>query len=283
MRTSLARFVLPVCVALAAVGGLDCGGSAASEQVSSASAAATRAPVAQNAHGPVKLVGDALGEVPLNAAQRAEIEQLAADAEGRHAAARTARRDMMMTLAAHVEAGSIDRDALKPQLDALVAAANASQPADRAALERLHAILAPDQRTAFVDALEARVYQRMGDFRAKHPWRNWADELGLSEQQRTQIKAAIQAHFQAAKADAHEHGSPWEARKRGAKVLNAFKQDHFVLDEVAPAREIGQQAMQASEHFLAALPVLTPEQRAIAAQKLRAQATQVDAADPMIP
>jgi Spy/CpxP family protein refolding chaperone len=168
-----------------------------------------------------------------------------------------------------------------------MAAASASQPADRTALERLHAILAPDQRTAFVDALEARIRERMSAFRGSHPWKSWADDLGLSEQQRGQIKAALEAQFQSAKSASHEHGGPWEGRKRGAKVLNAFKQDRFVLDEVAPAQDIGKQAARASEHFLAvveaALPVLTPDQRAIAAKKLRAQAAQSDASDPMMP
>jgi Spy/CpxP family protein refolding chaperone len=279
--------VLSSCIALAAAGVVGCGGSAATEQVSSANSAATRAPVAQNAHGPVRLVGAALGDVPLTPSQRAEIEQLATDAETRHAGARAARRDMMLALAAQVEAGSIDRDALRPHLDALVAAANASQPGDRAGLERLHAILGPDQRTAFVDALEARLHERMSAFRASHPWKSWSDDLGLTDQQRAQIKAAMEAHFQAAKAGSHEHGGPWEARQHGAKVLSAFKQDRFVLDEIAPARDISRQATRASEHFLgmaeAALPVFTPEQRAIAAKKLREQAEQVDAADSLLP
>ena len=285
---SRASVVLPFCFAVGVgVGGLGCGGTAATEPVSSAATAATRAPVAQTAHGPVKLLGDALGEVALTPAQRTEIEKLAGDAETRHAAARSARHDLTLALAAQVEAGSIDREALRPLLEAVVAAANASQPGDRAALERLHSILTPDQRAAFVDALEARVHQRMGDLRAKHPWKSWADDLNLSDEQRSQIKATMQAQFQAVKAAAQEAGGPWAARQRGAKVLSAFKQDRFVLDEVAPARDIGQQATRMSEHVLAmaeaALPVLTPDQRAIAAKKLRARATEVDGLDPTAP
>jgi Spy/CpxP family protein refolding chaperone len=293
MRVRKAGIVLPFCVSLvgfvglASAGGLGCGGSAATEQVSSASAAATRAPVAQNTHGPVKLVGEALGEVALTPAQRTEIEKLAADAEARHAAAQTARREMMLAIAAQVEAGSVDRELLRPYLDALVAAAKASQPSDRAALERLHAILAPDQRVAFVDALQTRLHERMGELRAKHPWKSWADDLNLSEAQRAQIKAAIEAQFQAAKSGSHGHAGLWGARQQGAKVLSAFKEDRFVLDEMAPARDVGQQPARMSEHFLAiaeaALPVLTPAQRTAAATKLRAQAAVVDAADPMVP
>ena len=120
----------------------------------------TRAPVAQSAHGQVKLIGDALGDVPLTAAQRAELEQLATDAEARHAAARAAGKDMMLALAGQVEAGAIDRAALKAKVDAVSAALLASQPADRAGFQKLHDILGPDQRVAFVDAFEARAKER---------------------------------------------------------------------------------------------------------------------------
>jgi Spy/CpxP family protein refolding chaperone len=275
---------LPLSLVLAAAAG-GCGGTAASEQVASASSAATRAPVAQSGHGVIKLVGDALGDVPLTPAQRAEIETLAADCDARHAQARAARKDLMLAVAAQVDAGAVDREALRPKIDALAAAANASQPADRAAFERLHAILGPDQRTAFVDALEARVLGRFREARAKHPWKQWSDDLRLTEAQRTQVKASLEQRFQGGKGGAQEHGGPWH--ERGAKLLNAFKQDRFVLDEIAPPRDVGQQATQATDHVLgvaeAVLPVLTPEQRSLAAQKLRDRAEASDETGLMTP
>src|SRR5947209_2008630 len=85
-----------------------CGGSVA-EQPQTAQSAATKAPVAQNAHGPVKMIGAALGEVALRPEQRTEIEKLASDAEARHATGSTARKDLMEALAAQVDAGKIDR------------------------------------------------------------------------------------------------------------------------------------------------------------------------------
>jgi Spy/CpxP family protein refolding chaperone len=193
----------------------------------------------------------------------------------------------MLAVAAQLEAGSIDRAALRPKIDALATAVTASQPADRAAFERLHGLLGPDQRTAFVDALEARMHERVGEARSKGGMKHWAEELKLSDDQRAQIKVALEQHFQAA-AREKDGGKPWMDRAaRGAKLLAAFKHDRFVLDEVAPAREVGQQAARSSDLFLgmaeAALPVLTPEQRAIAAQKLRARAEEPDGAGPMMP
>lgn len=264
---------------------LGCGGTTASEQPASASAAATRAPVAQSAHGPVKVVGEALADVPLTAAQRAEVEQLASAADARHAAARAARKALMLALAAQVEAGAIDRASLRPHVDAVAAAVAGSQPADRAAFERLHAILGPDQRTAFIDALEARMHEGMGEAH-KGGMTQWAQELRLSDDQREQIKAAVQRLRSTAQ---EEGGAPaWkQKRERGAKVLDAFKKDRFILDEVAPAQDLRRLTARSTEMFLgmaeAAVPILTPKQRTLAVQKLKARAEEPETSGAMLP
>ncbi|HZU85715.1 MAG TPA: Spy/CpxP family protein refolding chaperone [Polyangiaceae bacterium] len=274
------RWPVLLVLSMAAVG---CGGSVASEQPSSVSAAATRAPVARGAHGVVRLVGDALGDVPLTPSQRADIEKLAADSDAAHAEARAARRELMLAIAAQVEAGAIDRAALQPRIDAVAAAVARAQPADRAALERLHGLLTPDQRSAFVAALESRWNERPAP-QGAHPLRQWARDLNLSGDQRDQIKAALQARL---RGGPHEGGGPraWaEARERRAKLLEAFEKDRFVLDEVAPTQEGAGRAARAGDWLLgvaeAALPVLTPEQRVVAAQKIRARADETDVAGP---
>jgi Spy/CpxP family protein refolding chaperone len=283
---SLSHTVLPISIALAAAA-LGCGGTTASAQATSASSSALRAPVAQTAHGAVKLFGDALGDVPMTASQRTQIEQLATEAEARHVGARAAHKDLALAVAAQVQAGSIDRQVLGPKIQAVAAAVSASQPADRAALERLHAILEPDQRTAFVDALEARMHDHADRAGGRGGMRDWAKALKLSDDQRGQIKAALEQHFGSARPDREGAHSWMDGRRRGAKLLDAFKQDRFVLDEVAPAQDIGKQALSSSDRFLgvaeAALPILTPEQRAMAAQKLRMRADESDAAGPILP
>jgi Spy/CpxP family protein refolding chaperone len=272
-------FALPLALALA-VPSLGCGGTVAAEPAV-ANASTTRAPVAQGAHGHLKVMGDALGDVPLTAMQRTAIEQLATDAEARHAASRAAHKDLVLALAAQVEIGRIDRTALQPKLDVVVAAMQGAQPADRAALEQLHAILNADQRTAFVDALEARIAERTGQAHDKHPLATWAADLGLTEDQKTQIKDAMKQRFQAMHAGADHDKAPWaEAHHQGAKVMAAFKQDRFVMAEVAPQQDLSQKAHAMSEHMLGvaevALPILTPQQRTIAAQKLREHADGAD-------
>jgi|HubBroStandDraft_1064217.scaffolds.fasta_scaffold00868_5 Spy/CpxP family protein refolding chaperone len=291
LTRSISRFVLPLGLALAAPA-FGCGGGTANAQVSSAQPAA-RAPVAQNAHGPLKVIGEALGDVPLTADQRTHIEQLAADADARHGDARAARKDLAMTLAAQIEVGRIDRAALAPKIDALSAALQKAQPADRASFEQLHAILGSDQRVAFVDALEAHIGGHMGAMRGTHPLKQWADDLKLSEDQKTQIRTALKGRFGGpfGGGPGHDGGrgphADGDGHERGAKVLAAFKQDRFVIDEVLPPKDISKQVAHMSDRFLgiaeAVLPLLTPDQRKLAGAKLRERAETLGAMGPVGP
>jgi len=283
----LRRLLVPLAITLATPA-LGCSGTVSTEAaVATPEGATTRAPVAQSTHGPLKLAGDALGDVPLTASQRTAIETLATATEARHVDDRAARKDLVLTLAAQVQAGQLDRAALQPKIDALVASLQKAQPADRTAFEQLHAILTADQRTAFVDAMQARIGERVGKAFEKHPLKQWAEDLGLTEDQRSQIKDALKQQWQAS-AQGHDGAPPWaEAKERGAKVMTAFKQDRFVMDEVSPAMDVAAKARKMTDHMLGvaqvALPVLTPQQRAIAAQKLRDRAEGMEDVAPGMP
>jgi hypothetical protein len=109
-------------------------------------------------------------------------------------------------------------------------------------------------------------------------WKQWADDLKLTDAQKVQIRAAMQERF---RAHAAEHGEGGGHRwagggEHGAKVLSAFKQDRFVMDEVAPPHDVSKIAARMSDHMLGlaetVLPLLTPDQRALAAQKIREKA-----------
>lgn len=271
-----ALFVLSLVLAAPLMG---CGGSVGAGQT--ATTAGTRAPIAQNAHGQLKFLGAALGDVPLTGAQRGQIERLAADAEARHEPALQARQELMLILAAQVEAGTIDRTALQPKVDAIAAVARSAQSADRAAFEQLHAILTPDQRVAFADAVEARG-SRAVEFAAHGGLKQWADSLNLTDVQRDQIKGILtqNAGIPRAHDGGQEHDGHWEGGRRGAKILEAFKADRFVFDEVVPVRDAGQGVETMADRFLTVaaqvLPLLTPRQRATAAARLRDRASARD-------
>src|SRR5690606_35598027 len=87
-----------------------CGGTV--EQPQTTASAATKAPVGANTHGFVKVIGEALGEVPLRADQRSELEQLATEADARHASLAQGRKELMAAIAEQLEAGAVDRAAL---------------------------------------------------------------------------------------------------------------------------------------------------------------------------
>lgn len=266
-------------VACASFSQLGCGASAAAESAASAATPQTRAPVAPGAHGPIRLLGDALADVPLTPDQRAEIEQLAAAADARHAQSRAARADLAAQIADQVQRGAIDRAVLAPKIEALAVALQSAQPADRAAIERLHAILGPDQRVTLVDALEARFHERMGAAHEHHPLKQWADALALTPDQRDRLRAVLREQFQSARSE-HREGGPFAGHPRqvGAKVLRAFREDRFVVDDVAPPLDLRALTTTMSDRFLTvaerALPILTPDQRTVAAKKLREDAAQ---------
>jgi Spy/CpxP family protein refolding chaperone len=280
MMRTLRSVSIPVLLALAPLSSLACGGSV-SEQPAATQAGVSKAPVAVNAHGPVKMFGQALGEVALRDDQRAQIEQLASAAETRHEATRQARADLMNTLAAQIEAGAIDRTALQPKIDAIVASVEQARPADRAALEQLHSILAADQRVDFVNALEAEMQAKTGEHMGgRQHMKEWADALQLTDAQKDQIKTALKAKWEATREQMHAQGGAkaefTEGKEHAQKIFEAFKADRFVMDEVAPPQDAKAHATRMTEHMLGVaetvLPILTPQQRTLAAQKLRSEA-----------
>jgi Spy/CpxP family protein refolding chaperone len=279
--TSLASASL-LALSLAAMG---CGGSTADTSPQTAQNAATLAPVGAQTHGMVKLAGDALGDVPLRPEQRAELEKLAADAEARHQSLAPARKDLVEAVAAQVEAGKIDRTALQPKIDAASDAWVKIRDDDRAALERVHAILDATQRAKFVEALQARFQAKRGDHAGHHghgEMKQWAEDLKLTDAQKDQIKSSMRAQFKANAGgqEHHEGHSPAEMKAHHGdhqKIVEAFKSDRFVMDEVAPKGDARAMAAKMSGRMIhmveTVMPVLTPEQRTIAAQKIRTYST----------
>src|SRR5260370_19167904 len=145
---SRSRCILALELALA-VPAVGCAGSAASAQAASPDSATTRAPLAETLHGPAKIMGEALGEVPLTASQRVRIEAMARDFEARHTIALTARKDLMLALAAQVEAGHIERAPLEPKGGAPSLTLENARAADPASLAERHALFRADQHAPF--------------------------------------------------------------------------------------------------------------------------------------
>ncbi len=251
-----------------------CGSTSAEGPPATAESAMTRAPVATNAHGMVRWMGGAFADVPLRDDQRKQIEELAQQAEARHTATAQAHKAAAEELATEIERGSLDRAAFSAKIDAAVAAAEAARPADRAALEKLHAILDASQRAAFVDALEKRGHEKMEGHKPHERMAEWATDLKITDAQRDQIKDALKAELE------KNHGEGMREMRahheKAKKTFEAFREDKFVVDEVAPVEDLRSHAKEGGEKIMslvaAVLPILTPEQRSIAAKKIRERA-----------
>lgn len=270
-----------VCGALLlSVASVACGGSVENAAYASpdnaGTQAVTKAPIATSGHGPMKAMSEALGQVALSTSQRTEIEQLFKDADARHVKAKAdsvaPRKAMLLALASQVESGNVNRAALKPQIDASEAAWASVRTADRAAVERLHAILDPSQRAALVDAIQAKHAGggKEGNPHGHHGHESmakWGAELQLTPAQQEKIREDL-------KADHAKNGENREARKQMAKNFETFKQDKFEMS--AAPTNAGRDPSGKMIHLAEiATPTLTPAQRTIAAAKLRERASHV--------
>jgi Spy/CpxP family protein refolding chaperone len=288
-RTHLV-FASTLALSLASLAATGCSGStAAGDPTSSATAAQTGTRVAAVAPGAkssrVRMMADLLSTVPLRDDQRTEIEKLASDADARHAATSGAHADVMKTLAAQVEAGQIDRPALQAKIDAAADAANANHPADQAALVRLHDILTPEQRGQVADAMQAHHKGMHGEAHGEHGahmdhMQQWKTDLKLTDAQVEQIKAifaSMRAAHEAKEKGEHgeggEHADFKAMHEQGKAFADSFRSDTLTLP---PPHDAHAMANKMADHFIgvaqAVLPILTPEQRGLAAAKLREHA-----------
>jgi Spy/CpxP family protein refolding chaperone len=234
----------------------------------------------------------ALTKVTLRDDQRSQIEKLVADTQARSAPVEAARHDLRVAIAAQVEAGTIDRTALQPKIDAIVAASTAASSAHKAAMEQLHAILDANQRAEFVDSLKAEMQAHHDADHAEHAERHsrgermaeWAKDLSLTDAQQSQIKDAMHARFAAMRAEhggdhkaEHEHEWKGERGSHGpGAMLESFKSDTFTMPELMGHGDPSAFVAKMVDHKLGfietVLPILTPQQRTIAAQKIRSMA-----------
>jgi Spy/CpxP family protein refolding chaperone len=228
---------------------------------------------AETGQVPARLIRDALAHVSLRADQKAEIDRLANEAETRHAGIQRARQLLNAAVADQVQAGKVDRAVLQPLIDALLASIEQTRPADRAAIVRLHDILDKQQRSQLVDALDASLHERKRRHQGMHETRGIAKDLSLTEQQQQQIRAAVRANFDGGHGKRTGHWK--EAREHGATLLESFRQDQFSLDQNAATLWSGEWVQRRVGRLIdiaeAALPVLTVEQRARAAELIRAR------------
>jgi len=212
--------------------------------------------------GPAQLVEEALASVCLDADQQAKVAALGKAVEGPLAAVDDARHALMTALAEQLEKDCFDRSAVEDQVAALAAAHAKASPVLRSALKALHEILTPDQRKQFADALGKAISERAEDFKAGAWLDRWTKDLSLTEKQKAQVRQAFRTLER----------SVAKAREGGKKLLEAFPAEHFDPDAIVPASEVPARAEARARSLVdlaeALHGILTPEQRAILAEKI---------------
>jgi Spy/CpxP family protein refolding chaperone len=194
----------------------------------------------------------------LTSSQQTEIQQLVATRRTAAAPVRQANAQVLTALAQQVDQGQIDTHGLAPSLSVAQSAARAEQQVRQTTLAQLHSILTPAQRNQLVDAVEARSSQSGGRGPGKA---QRGGKLGLSEQQRAEIKANLKA--------LRPQDSRGAQRRPIRTALDSFRGDSFDASAMVRVEHGGERETRFAE---AAVPVLTVSQRALFASELRKRA-----------
>jgi Spy/CpxP family protein refolding chaperone len=224
-------------------------------------------------HGGAKhLWQDALDAVDLRPDQKDAVDKLKSDAKERHAPVKAAKGELMMAVADQIEDGDINRCELDSQVEKVAKAMAKARPGDRDAMEKLHSILDPEQRGRFVDALK----QGWEKHKSKHSPKALVEKMDKDLHLTGKQKENLEQIFTALREIREAEPGHAEHKERWRKILEAFKGDHFDLDEVAPMGDVMEKSKKKIEGRLwaaeAVIPVLDEEQRKVVAEKIRDKA-----------
>ena len=220
---------------------------------------------------------DTLGVSP---GQRTAVEKIRSDLHARMEPARAAEQQLVTTLADGLAAANLDAASVDAAVAQVEAAAAKVHDASADALNVLHAVLTPPERAALVDKVEAHwaVWQKANAEQTdpRNPERGQlamlATDLGLTRNQVDKIRAGLGEGMKAMpRVDLQEIATHLRA------FGDAFRSDKFdarVLTTAngANAHLAGWGAARLAHFIEAVSPVLTPDQRARFAQRLREHA-----------
>jgi Spy/CpxP family protein refolding chaperone len=247
---------------------LGCGGSSANNP----------SPATATAASSTAMSLDTLGVSP---EQQAAVEKIRTELHARMEPARAAEQNMVAVLADGVAAGTLDTVKVDAVVAQLSAAAAVVHDASMDALDTLHGVLTLPQRAALVDKVQAHwaVWQKANadeSGQAKPEGGHLAAlaaDLGLTTDQVDRIRAGLVEGMRAVpRLDPQEigthlqaFGDAFRAEKFDAKTLRTANSSN--------AHMVGWGAAHMAHFVETVSPVLTPDQRAAFAQRLREHAT----------
>jgi Spy/CpxP family protein refolding chaperone len=291
---------MAIIVCIGAGAGAGCGASSAPPSVSAT--ALTSAPAGAQAgedeegdklvehhrhhHGGVAMfLSMSLDSLGVSDEQRAGVEKIQEELSAKLEPAHAAQQSVLSLLADGVATGAVDR----PRVDAAIATVDASSTATQAAtddaLNQLHALLTPPERAALAQKMEAHwdVWQQanaedelQGSAHEHGPLARLTRELSLTPDQAERIRASLRASAQEATATRLD---PAEMSSRLKSLGTAFQADTFdakavTSGQVASGHLATHGLRRMARLYEAATPVLTLEQRAKLAERLRDHARQ---------
>jgi Spy/CpxP family protein refolding chaperone len=229
-------------------------------------------------HGGVTLlVALSLDTLGISPEQRPAVEKIRRDLHARMEPARAAQQTLAAALADGVAAANLDATTVDAAIAQVSAAAATVHDASTDALNELHAVLTPSERAALVDKVEAH-------------WSVWhkanaeetgpanpeggrlamlTTDLGLTQDQVAKIRAGLGERMKAV-----PRLDPQEIATHIQAFGDAFRSEKFDAKALpgansANAHLAGWGAAHLAHFIEAVSPVLTPEQRAEFAQRLR--------------
>jgi Spy/CpxP family protein refolding chaperone len=229
-------------------------------------------------HGGVTLfIAMSLDTLGVSPEQEAAVERIRKDLHAGMEPARAAEQSVTATLADGLAAGTIDTAKVDAAVAQATAAAGAPHDAAAAALNELHSVLTPAQRGALVDKVEAHwaVWQKANaeETATARPegghLATLAVDLALTDEQVEKIRANLAEGMKAV-----PRLDPQEIATHLRAFGDAFRGEMFDAKTLttagdADAHIVGWGTAQMAHFVETVSPVLTPEQRAEFAQRLR--------------
>ena len=228
--------------------------------------------------GVTQFVAMSLDTLGADDAERPQIEKLQRELNLCLAPSREAEKHLMITSAEGITAGSLAANKMDEEIALLNASASTVYDCSVDALNQLHAMLSPAERSVISDKLEAHweIWRQVNDEaeagdHGKGSRLNDLDiELGLSTDQVDRISAALKVAFAAP--------STWEVKKADAQVkafADAFEKPEFDAKSVTPdasGRFTAHGANRMALFYETVTPFLNPEQRTALAGLIREHA-----------
>jgi Spy/CpxP family protein refolding chaperone len=237
-------------------------------------------------HGGVtQFIAMSLDTLGADDAKRPQVEKLQSDLRAQMAPARAAEQSLQLTLADGIAAGTVDTVKVDAAIETLTTAANASQAAGFDTLNKLHAILSPQERAALVDKVQAHweVWRQVnheevpGGRERGGRLAELTEEVSLAPDQVTKISAALHT----AMAGSSGKFDPKQGEAHVQAFSTAFAGDSFDAKSVTSnsnARLANRGATRMALFYETVTPLLTPAQRTKLAAELREHASHQTAA-----